>query len=116
MSIVIFMRDFVGAMDVRRDVDVDADVDVIELRIDQRIDADAADAGLKRSGRHRHALADLQRGLLAVNGADLRLLDDLCLAVVVQEFAVAGGIVTWKLVAFRCARVFRLMVPVGCPS
>ncbi len=78
-------RYLVGAVNVRRDVDVDADIDVVELRIDQRIDAHAADARLKRSGSHWNTLSDLERCLLAVEGANLRLLQDLRIAVVVQE-------------------------------
>ena len=40
-------RDFAVGVDARRDVDVDADVEILELRVDQRVDADAADAGLE---------------------------------------------------------------------
>ena len=32
-----------------------------------------------------------------------------------RNVAVAGGMVTWKLVAFRCARLFRLIVPAVLP-
>jgi hypothetical protein len=34
-------------VDARGDVDVDADVDVLELRINERVDTDAANAGLE---------------------------------------------------------------------
>ena len=40
-------RDFAVGVHVRRDVDVDADVEILELRVDQRVDADAANAGLE---------------------------------------------------------------------
>src|SRR5208283_3849877 len=53
-------RDLVQPVHVRCDVDVDANVDVVELGVDQRVDADAADAGLERTGRDRHPLTDLQ--------------------------------------------------------
>src|SRR5271166_810196 len=80
-----FQRDLIGSMTVRRHINVHANVDVVELCINQRIDADAADAGLERSGSYRHALPDLERGLLAVQSTNLRLLQDLCITVVVQE-------------------------------
>ena len=53
-------RDLVGAVHVRRHIDVHADINVIELRVDQRIDSDAADARLKRSRRYRNALSNLE--------------------------------------------------------
>src|SRR5208283_1932628 len=68
-----------------RDINVYADVNVIELGIDQGIDAYAANSGLKRTGGHGNALANLQRSLLSVEGADLRLLQNPGIAVVVQE-------------------------------
>src|SRR5208337_303286 len=80
-----FQRDLIGSMNVRRHINVHANVDVVELCIDQRIDSDAADARLERSGGYRHPLPDLERGLLAVQSANLRLLQDLGAAVVVQE-------------------------------
>ena len=52
-------RYLVGAVHMRSDVDVDANVDVVELGVDQRVDAYAADAGLERSSGHRDALANL---------------------------------------------------------
>ena len=78
-------RHFVSSVNMRRDIDIHADVNVIELRVDQRIDADATDSGLKRAGRHRNTLADLQRSLLSVKGTYLWLLQDLGIAVGIQE-------------------------------
>src|SRR6185312_14503587 len=45
----------------------------------------AADAGLETPGGHRNLLTDLQGGLLPLNGAQLRLLDGLGVAVVEQR-------------------------------
>ena len=61
----------------RGDFHVDADIDEGELRVDQRIDADAADAGLEAAGGGGLAVADLQRGLHVVHGAQLRRLQHL---------------------------------------
>ena len=63
-------------MHVRRDIDVHANISILKLRIDQRIDANAADSWLKRSGRDRHAVADFQCGLLPIKRANLRVLDE----------------------------------------
>ena len=40
-------RDLAVRVDARRDVDIDSDVEILELSVDQRIDADSADAGLE---------------------------------------------------------------------
>src|SRR5580704_771890 len=40
-------RDFAVGVDARRDVDVDTDVKILELSVDQRVDADTADARLE---------------------------------------------------------------------
>ncbi len=87
-------RDFASGMHARRDVDVHADIEILELGIDQRVDADAADARLERSGRHRNAVADLQRRLLSIESADLRILNNLVLLSLNTAVAVAAGIVT----------------------
>src|SRR5438309_545692 len=68
-------------MDARRNVDVDAHIEILKLGVDQRIDADSADSGLERTGCYGHAIADLQRGLLPVQRPNLRVLDDLGVAV-----------------------------------
>ena len=87
------------ACTVRRDVHVHADVDVLELRIDQRVDADAADAGLERTGGHRHPVADLQRRLLLVEARICGLWMILVSVSVNRKLAVACGMVTRKSVA-----------------
>ncbi len=81
MSIATLRVIFVVGMNLGRDVDVDADVQILELGIDQRVNTDAANAGLERAGGYRDAVADLQRSLLAIQGADLRVLDELHIAV-----------------------------------
>jgi hypothetical protein len=65
-----------------RNVHVDADILILELRIDERIDearsrcrADA-DTGLKAACGDRHAVADLEFGDLPVNRTDLWILND----------------------------------------
>ena len=70
-------------MHARSHVDIHADVDVLKLGVDQGVhdacsaaDSDAH-AGLEAAGRHRHALPDFERSLLAVADAHLRILDDL---------------------------------------
>ena len=84
-----FERQFQGhvavVMNAGRDVDVDANVNILKLCINERINADAADTGLERSRGHRDAVADLERGLLVVEGANLRVLDDLGVAVAQQR-------------------------------
>src|SRR5207249_800316 len=82
---------FAVCMDARGDVDVHADIDVLKLRVDQRIDADAADARLKRSGRDRHAVANLERGLLAIQRADLWVLNDLGGSIVIKKIGSRGA-------------------------
>src|SRR5450631_1274181 len=72
-------------MHVGSDIDVHADVNVIELGVDQGIDTYAANSGLKRTGGHGNALADLQRSLLSVERANLRLLQNSGIAVGVKE-------------------------------
>ena len=53
---------------------------ILELRVDERVDADAANAGLERSGRDRDPVANLQRSLLAVKRANLGILNQLRVA------------------------------------
>ena len=71
------MRDIAVFVHARRDFHVDADIDVGELRVHQRIDADAADARLEAAGGGRLAVADLQRRLHVIHGAQLRRLQHL---------------------------------------
>ena len=70
-------RHLAVGVDLGRDVDVHADIEILKLCIDQRVDADAADAGLEGTSRHRDAIADLERSFLAVDRANLRLLNEL---------------------------------------
>ena len=70
-------RDIAVVVHARRDFHVDADIDVGELRVDQRIDADAADARLEAAGGGGLAVADLQGRLHVIHGAQLRRLQHL---------------------------------------
>ena len=74
-----------------RDVDIHAHVEILELRIHERVDAHAADARLERSGRDRHAVADLERGFLPVESANLRILNEFGVAVIHDRRQVGGG-------------------------
>ena len=95
MSIVDFQRYFAVCVDLGGDVDVDADVDVLKLRIHQRIDAHAADAGLERSRGDRDSVADFERSFLTIHRTNLRVLNQLGVAVAEQSAVkVAGEIVT----------------------
>src|SRR5262249_8021399 len=77
--------DLVQTVNARCYVDVHADVDVVELRVHQWVDTYAANAGLERSRRDRHTLAELERRLLSIERAYLRLLQNLRCAVGVEE-------------------------------
>src|SRR5947209_3692061 len=72
-------------MNAGSDINVHADVNVLKLGIDQRVDADSTDARLKRARRDGHPIADLERGLLTIQGADLWVLNDLGGIVVVEK-------------------------------
>src|SRR6266446_561107 len=76
---------FPSGMHAGSDVNVDADIKVLKLGIDERIDSHSTNAGLKRTRRYRHAIADLQRRLLPVQSADLWILDELGVAVAQQR-------------------------------
>ena len=80
-----FERDFAAGMNLGRDIDVYANVKVLKLGVDQRVDAYAADAWLKRPESHRNVVADLERCLLSIDCADLRVLDQLGVAVAKQR-------------------------------
>ena len=79
--------DLVVRMHARGDVDVDSDVQVRELRIDQRVykarAARAANthASLKAARRDGNALADFQLGRLAIHGANFRVLNNFCIGI-----------------------------------
>src|ERR1035438_9961779 len=55
-----FQGHLVEPVHTRCNVDVHANVNVVELSVDQRVDADSTDAGLERTGGHGYTLADLQ--------------------------------------------------------
>src|SRR6202142_848795 len=74
-------RHFAFAVHLGGDFDFPAQFKILELRIHQRVDADAADARLEGSSRHRYAVANLQRSLLPIHGANLWLLNKLGAAV-----------------------------------
>src|SRR5215475_5121315 len=69
--------DFASGVHPRCDVDIHAHIEILELRVDQRIDPHAADPGLKRAGGHGNSVADFESGLLPIEGANLRILNDL---------------------------------------
>ena len=73
--------DFAIGMNVRSDVDVHADVEILELRVDQRVDADAADARLERSSGDGNPVTNFQRSFLSIESANLRILNQLGVAV-----------------------------------
>ncbi len=73
-------RHFVVGMNIGRDVDIYAYIEVLELSIHR-----AAKAALERSRGDRHAVADLERRLLAVHHANLGSLNDLGVAVGGQQ-------------------------------
>src|SRR5215472_4852573 len=76
--------DFAVGVHVRRYVDVDADIQILKLRVHQRVDSDATDAGLERSSRDGDPIADFQRSFLAIERANLRILNQLGIAVAHQ--------------------------------
>ena len=84
ISIETFRRHFAPGMHLGRDIDIHADVEILELSVDQWVDADAADSRLKRSSRYRNAFTNLECRLLSIHGADLRILNHLGVAVTEQ--------------------------------
>jgi hypothetical protein len=62
-------------------VNVYADVEILKLGVHQWVDANTTNARLKGPGRYRHAITDFQRSFLAIHGANLRLLQELSIAV-----------------------------------
>src|ERR1043165_2545080 len=62
-------------------VNVNAHIKILKLRVNQRIDSYATNARLERSGSHRDTIADFKRGLLPINRAYLRILNQSCAAV-----------------------------------
>ena len=72
-----FQSDFAAGVHLGGDIDIYADVEILKLRVYQGVNTDAADAGLERASSHRHAIADLERCLLSIDGANLRVLNQL---------------------------------------
>ena len=90
--------DFLAAMDLRSQIDIDAHVGKLKLRAHQRTHPDRPHAGLKAARRIGILVTDLQGHLLAIERAHARVLQDARLPVVhhrVQQQArhVADGIV-----------------------
>src|SRR5208282_4695394 len=65
--------------------------EILKLSVNQRVDADASDSGLERSRGHRHSFADLERRLLVIQGANLRVLQHLRIAVAHDGRQVGGA-------------------------
>src|SRR5690242_10071797 len=86
-------------MNVRRNVDVHADVEILELRVHaQRAHASAdAERRAERSGSHGNAVADFEAGFNAVGSANLRILQNLAVGIAEQQLRVqrinADGVV-----------------------
>src|SRR5208282_2517750 len=74
--------DFTVQVNARRNVNVHADVLILELGVHQRVDdtrgAGGAQAGLEAAGGHGDAVADLQFGRLSIHHADFGVVNDLC--------------------------------------
>src|SRR5437763_1059108 len=68
-----------------RDVNVHSYIQVLELCINEGVDANSTDAGLELTSGHRNAIADFQRGLLSIHSANLRVLNDLSGAVIEER-------------------------------
>ena len=88
-------------MDAGSDVDVHADIQVLKLRIDQRVDADAANSRLERSGSHRNTITDLERSFLSIHRTDGGFCRILVLLSLYSAVTVALGMITRKSVAFK---------------
>src|ERR1035441_6194649 len=71
-------------MDVRGNIDVHADIEILELGADQGADAGATDSAGERASGYRHAVADAQRGFFVIQSANLGVLQELGVAVARQ--------------------------------
>src|SRR6516225_8012254 len=78
-------------MHARRERDIDADVNIGKLRIDQRVDADAANSRLEAAGGRRLAIADVEGRLHVVDRAELRRLENLRVDVVESRLKQGAG-------------------------
>src|ERR1700730_12578505 len=74
-----FHAHFVIGMHARSNIDVDANLEILELSINQGVDAGGthADSRLKAAGCHRHLIPDAKFGGLPINGSNLWVLDNL---------------------------------------
>ncbi len=81
ISIVRCRETLAVGVDGWRSLNFDADIRVLELGVDQWVNAHAADAGLERTGGNRIPFADLGRRLLPIDRANLRILQQLGVAV-----------------------------------
>ena len=72
-------------VDGGRHLDVHADILVSELGVDQGADHGRRCAGLIRTGGDGDALADFERRLLCVGGADARILQNLGIRIGKQQ-------------------------------
>ena len=78
--------DFAVGMNVRSNIDVHADIQILELSADQGTNAASTnDAGLERAGGDRYTVADPQCGLLVIQSSDLGVLQELGVAIARQE-------------------------------
>ena len=109
-------RDIAVIVHARRDFHVDADIDEGELRVDQRIDADAADAGLEAAGGGGLAVADFERRLHVVHGAQLRRLQHLRVGVAQHRCSRAPGMVVEKSAVERRPRLDKGTSAAGAAS
>src|SRR5436190_14513870 len=72
-------------MHTRSNVDIHTDVEILELRIYERIDSHTTDTGLERSCCHRNAVADFEGRFQAIRCANLWVLQQLAVAVRKQK-------------------------------
>src|ERR671936_1994141 len=103
-------------MNTGRNVDVDAHIQMRKLRVHQRVDAYSADARLERTGGHWHPIANLQRSLLSVESANLRVLNQFRVTIREQglrgsradvHLEIFGGQIS-NTVQIDCARSIRI--------
>src|ERR1035441_8673176 len=72
-------------MNVRSNIYVHSDIQILELSADQRTDAGSTNSAGERAGGYRYAVADSQRGLFVVQSSNLGVLQKLGVAVAGQE-------------------------------
>src|SRR5688572_9186381 len=86
-----FERDIAIVVNARYDLHVDAHIDELELRIHQRVDTHAADAGLEATGCGGLALADFQSGLYIVHRPELGRLQHSGVGIAEGRFQQSAG-------------------------